>query len=217
MNLTIQNTDDGSKTVYSEAYKETYHSVNGAITESMHVFINAGFRICKQNPLHILEIGFGTGLNVFLTLIEAQKQGIPVEYQSIELFPLESAIFEHLGYAKSLSFDESLFKAIHDAPWDSEVEISPRFQLHKIKADLLKFNFTDNYDLIYFDAFSPVTQPELWSEEIFGKLFEHMNEGGILTTYCAKGIVRRTLEKIGFKTERLPGPPGKREMLRATK
>lgn len=217
MNLTLQNTGDGSNTIYSEAFKETYHSVNGAVTESMHVFINAGFKMYKQDPLHILEIGFGTGLNAVLTLMEAQKDNIVVEYQSIELFPLENIMVQSLGYGEFLSSEKNMFQALHDAPWNGKVDITPWFQLHKIKTDLLTFNFSDPYDVVYFDAFSPVTQPELWTEEVFEKLFNHMNNGGILTTYCAKGIVRRTLQKVGFKTERLPGPPGKREMLRATK
>ena len=215
MNLTIQNTDDGSKTIYSEAFKETYHSVNGAITESMHVFINAGFNYCQRNPIHILEVGFGTGLNAYLTLLEAQKHNITVEYQSIELYPLKSELYK--DYASSLSSDGNLLLAMHDAPWGCATEISHGFKLQKKKTDLLLFVPSTNYDLVYFDAFSPVTQPELWTEDVFRKIIDSMNEGSILTTYCAKGIVRRTLQKVGFKTERLPGPPGKREMLRGSK
>ena len=183
----------------------------------MHVFINTGFRTCTKNPVHIFEVGFGTGLNAFLTLIEAQKQSITVNYQSIELFPLEKNVFDNLDYADFLASNNIIFKALHEAPWNNKTQILPCFQLTKIKEDLLNFNFSENYDLVYFDAFSPATQPELWSEEIFDKLFKHLNEGGILTTYCAKGAVRRSLQNVGFKTERLPGPPGKREMLRATK
>ena len=214
MNLTIQNTDDGSKTIYSEAFKETYHSVNGAITESMHVFINTGFNVCKRNPMKIFEVGFGTGLNALLTLQEAKRQNIAIEYDSIELYPLESEVYNQLAYCAN---EPDLLKSMHDAPWEREIEISSGFLLHKMRDDLVKFYPTDTYDLVYFDAFSPVTQPELWTEEVFEKIFAHMNNGGILTTYCAKGVVRRTLEKVGFKTERLPGPPGKREILRARK
>lgn len=217
MNLTLQNTTDGSKTLYSENFKETYHSVNGAVTESMHVFINAGFRVCKQNPVHIFEVGFGTGLNAFLTLIEAQKQCIEVDYHSIELFPLDEKVYDNLGYHTFLAANITEFKAMHKAAWDSKTEILQGFQLTKIKEDLLKYPFAQCYDLVYFDAFSPATQPELWNEEVFVNLFNHLNSGGILTTYCAKGSVRRTLQKAGFVTERLPGPPGKREMLRAMK
>jgi tRNA U34 5-methylaminomethyl-2-thiouridine-forming methyltransferase MnmC len=215
--LTLQNTTDGSKTLYSDTFKETYHSANGAVTESMHVFIEAGFRTCKRNPLRIFEVGFGTGLNAFLTFIETQRLEIEVEYHSIELFPLENNILNQLEYARFLNSGTDTLNAIHRGPWDKKIEISPGFQLLKIRRDLLKFNFQENYDLVYFDAFSPSTQPELWSEEVLKKLYNHLNEGGILTTYCAKGAVRRTLEKVGFRTERLPGPPGKREMLRATK
>ena len=217
MNLTIQNTKDGSNTIYSEVFKETYHSINGAITESMHVFIREGLSICKRNPIRIFEVGFGTGLNALLTLIESQRLAIQIEYEAIELYPIENDLYNHLGYEELLAFNKPRFKAIYEASWDKRIEILSSFHLLKIQGDLLKFNPVSNYDLIYFDAFSPVTQPELWTEEIFKKLYTQLNIEGILTTYCAKGVVRRTLEKVGFKTERLPGPPGKREILRAIK
>ena len=215
--LTVQNTTDGSQTLYSEKFNETYHSVNGAVTESMHVFIDAGMKVSMHKKLQIFEVGFGTGLNAFLTLIEARKQYIHVNYYSIELYPIPQDVFETLNYADLLESDKALFKAMHTTPWNTSVQIAPDFELTKINADLLIYSHSSMYDLVYFDAFSPAIQPDLWSEEVFEKLYEHMNNEGILTTYCAKGSVRRTLQKVGFKTERLPGPPGKREMLRAVK
>jgi tRNA U34 5-methylaminomethyl-2-thiouridine-forming methyltransferase MnmC len=183
----------------------------------MHVFINAGLRVCVKNPIHIFEVGFGTGLNALLTLIEAEKQHVHIGYQSIELFPIDQKLYQSLDYSSPLAMPKDLFEALHTAPWNKKTEILPGFELKKTQADLLTAQLEDTFDVVYFDAFSPVTQPGLWTEEIFDKIYNQMNEGGILTTYCAKGIVRRTLEKTGFKTERLPGPPGKREMLRAIK
>lgn len=217
MSLSIQHTNDGSKTLYSKVFKETYHSINGAVTESLHVFIDAGFKSMKKSEITILEIGFGTGLNALLTLLEAQHSGIVVNYESVELYPLESEVYDHLNYEQLLPSSQLMLKAMHDASWNKEVAITANFRLHKVKEDLLHFSPTTCFDLIYFDAFSPATQPELWTEDIFRKTANHTNEGGVLTTYCAKGAVRRTLQKVGFTTERLPGPPGKREMLRATK
>jgi tRNA U34 5-methylaminomethyl-2-thiouridine-forming methyltransferase MnmC len=213
----IETTGDGSQTVYSEQFQEGYHSVHGAVTESEHIFIDAGFRVCQRGNIRIFEAGFGTGLNAYLTFIEAAKRNVTVDYRSIELFPLDTSVIDQLNYPEFLASDTAVFKVMHDVSWNSATEISTGFCLRKIKADLLEFEPVDDFDLVYFDAFSPVQQPALWSEAIFKKLYTHMSEGGILVTYCAKGIVRRTLEKVGFVTERLPGPPGKREMLRARK
>jgi tRNA U34 5-methylaminomethyl-2-thiouridine-forming methyltransferase MnmC len=215
--ITIQTTSDGSKTVYSEEFQETYHSIHGAVVESTHVFIDAGFKACNKNPVNIFEVGFGTGLNAFLTFIEVERHKISVNYQTIELLPLDKSITDYLEYPELLSSDLSVFRAMHDALWNETTEITSLFRLKKIKADLIDFKTVERYDLVYFDAFSPARQPELWSEEIFRKLFNQLTIGGILTTYCAKGNVRRTMEKVGFKTERLPGPPMKREILRARK
>jgi tRNA U34 5-methylaminomethyl-2-thiouridine-forming methyltransferase MnmC len=213
----LKTTADGSQTLYSEMFHESYHSIHGAVTESVHVFINAAFNQCDKDHVSIFEVGFGTGLNAYLTYIEAKKRNVTVSYHSIELFPLEDIITRQLEYAQFLSADNNIFRALHDAPWHEEVMISDRFLLKKIRGDLLEVTLTDMYDLVYFDAFSPVQQPELWTEPVFKKLYDCMNEGGIFATYCAKGIVRRTLNKVGFTTERLPGPPGKHEMLRAIK
>lgn len=217
MKLTIQNTTDGSQTLYSEQFNETYHSVNGAVTESMHVFIDAGFKAVVKNRLQVFEVGFGTGLNALLTLQEARKLNKDVRYHAIELFPVSNEVFEKLDYAVFTGEDKDLFYAMHNSTWNTEIQLSPIFLLTKVNDNLLNYKHSAMYDLVYFDAFSPAIQPELWGEEVFRRIYEHMNPDGILTTYCAKGIVRRTLQLLGFTTERLPGPPGKREMLRATK
>jgi tRNA U34 5-methylaminomethyl-2-thiouridine-forming methyltransferase MnmC len=213
----IKTTADGSKTVFSERFQESYHSVNGAVTESLHVFINAGLLECEKGMLNIFEVGFGTGLNAYLTYIEAKKRDMQVTYHAVELYPLEDSVISSLDYPEILHADANIFSALHGAPWEETMMISKYFALKKMKSDLVTIELIDQYDLIYFDAFSPAQQPELWDEIIFTKLYRHLNIGGILTTYCAKGDVRRTLKKIGFIMERLPGPPGKHEMLRGKK
>jgi tRNA U34 5-methylaminomethyl-2-thiouridine-forming methyltransferase MnmC len=215
--MSIKTTADGSKTVFSETFQECYHSINGAVTESMHVFIDAGYRACDKDSISIFEVGFGTGLNAYLTYLEAKKHNIGVNYHAIEMFPLEDFLIAMLDYPEFLSTDMDAFRVFHDSTWNKTVMVSSNFSFKKIKSDLLKIDFTEKYDLVYFDAFSPNQQPELWTEFVFKKLFDQMNSGGILTTYCAKGDVRRTLNKVGFTVERLPGPPGKHEMLRARK
>ncbi len=211
----LQITNDGSSTLFSPDLNECYHSVNGAITESIHVFIHAGldaFHSLKEE-LNILEIGFGTGLNALLTMLEADKIQKTIHYTSIELFPVSHEITTNLNYENA----DGLFSKMHECEWNQPICISNLFFLNKICADFTTYQFEEKYDVVYFDAFSPDVQPEMWTEDIFQKLFDCMNTGGIMTTYCAKGQVRRNMQHAGFKTERLPGPPGKREMLRGTK
>ena len=169
------------------------------------------------NP-RVLEIGFGTGLNAFLTLLEAEKSQRAIHFTSIERFPLSEDIVRELAYPETIAPEEcEKFYALHTAPWNQEVKISPYFTLHKIEGDFTHFSFSECYDVVYFDAFAPEKQPEMWSQPLFDNLYRQMNPGGILTTYCAKGVVRRMLQAAGFTVE-LPGPPGgKREILRATK
>jgi tRNA U34 5-methylaminomethyl-2-thiouridine-forming methyltransferase MnmC len=217
LSLTIKITEDNSHTVYSERFQETYHSIHGAIIESRHVFIEACFKECRQNPVRIFEAGFGTGLNAYLTLQEAEKEHIHVDYHAIELYPLAKSMVFRLNFGELLPSGDEYFQLMHEIPWGQRIAISPYFHLKKIADDLLETKITDDFDLVYFDAFSPVSQPELWTKEVFEKLYKQMNKGGILTTYCAKGVVRRTMNDVGFITERIPGPPGKREMLRALK
>lgn len=217
--ITLETTADGSNTLFVPELDEHYHSIKGALTESEHIFIQMGLNHSQVLQPYILEIGFGTGLNAFLTMLEAEKQQRQICFTSIERFPLEEAIVRKLAYPEKIAPEESeKFYALHKAPWNQAVKLSPYFTLHKIKGDFTHFTFHEHYDVIYFDAFAPEKQPEMWSQFLFNSLYQQLNAGGILTTYCAKGVVRRMLQTAGFKVERLPGPPGgKREILRATK
>ena len=203
-------TADGSKTLYSDKFGEHYHSLSGAAGETNHVFIEAGYLSSMADPVSVLEIGFGTGLNAWLTLQQAVKLQRQTYYESIELYPI------HKNTICELS-DDAIFRYLHTAAWEQPIEITPCFVLHKRKSDLLQTVFTRKFDVVYFDAFSPAVQPEMWSRNIFTNLYYAMTTGAILTTYCAKGEVRRTMQNAGFAVERLPGAVGKREMLRARK
>jgi len=219
-NFEIITTGDQSPTVRHPRFGETYHSTYGALTESRHVFIEAGMRyFLDQFPersfLRIFEMGFGTGLNALLTLLEAHRRTVKVHYTSIEKFPLDN-VDDLASYLSS--GERHLFAALHASPWDETVEISPGFILEKRLGDIHSWAWPAGvYDVIYYDAFSPRTQPELWTPALFRAMFEALRPGGIWVTYVAKGQVRRDLQAAGFEVERLPGPPGKREMLRAVK
>lgn len=219
----IEITADGSHTLFVPSMDEHYHSVNGAQTEAEHIYINYGLRKSEASPLHVLEIGFGTGLNAFLTILEAQKIDKKVRYTSLELYPLSVETVRQLNYASTICPEKSeLYYDLHRASWNEWIEINDEFSLLKLHTDYtLPANFSlwqkDKYDVIYFDAFAPEKQPEMWSQELFDALYQSTNDNGILMTYCAKGVVRRMLQSSGYLVERLPGPPGKREVLRATK
>lgn len=212
--MEIRKTKDGSETIWSETYQQTYHSVFGAVTESKHVFIEAGFNQIQADPVNIFEMGFGSGLNAILTLEEAKKKNIRVRYHSIELHPVSSGIVKQYRVDAELV---NIFQHIHEMDWDREMEVTPWFTLMKIHGDLNLWNPEFSYHLVYFDAFSPESQPELWAQPVFEKIHKMLHPGGILTTYCAKGSVRRNMIAAGFQVERLSGPPGKREMLRGRK
>lgn len=214
--IAIQTTADGSSTLYRPDMDEHYHSTNGSVTEAMHVYIATGLQACTKTPRSVLEIGFGTGLNAILTYLEAEKSQQPVHYTTCELYPLPLTTIQQLNFGLSEQATNVLHQ-LHSCAWDSSQTIAPFFTLHKRKTDLTQLNIEGNYDVIYFDAFGPDKQPEMWTESIFEHLYKITNPGGILVTYCAKGAVRRLLQSVGYTTERLPGPPGKREMLRATK
>lgn len=217
--MEIKTTADGSVTLFTPQFGETYHSINGAVTESVHVFINAGLKQISEKSVHILEIGFGTGLNAYLTKLESEKLKIAVHYFSLEKFPIEDKIYKSLNYSVlGESWNENLFLQMHRCNWEVECPFGEYFKLTKLKQDLLDLECTTNtFHVVYFDAFSPVHQPELWTISVFEKLYKSMVSGGVLTTYCSKGEVRRNMQFVGFKVERIPGPPGKREMLRARK
>lgn len=214
-------TEDGSTTIHLPEWDEQYHSKHGAIQEAYHVFIEMGFFYFLKNnnpdPLKILEIGFGTGLNTFITLIEAKKNTTKVEYTGIEAYPIETFEIEKLNYPSELKASSEIFSQLHLCPWEKMTEISKIFSVLKRKQFFSEIEETDAYHIIYFDAFGARVQPELWTEAIFKKMYNALKMEGVLVTYSAKGSVRRAMQEVGFTVERLPGPPGKREMLRGTK
>ncbi|MDF4202360.1 tRNA (5-methylaminomethyl-2-thiouridine)(34)-methyltransferase MnmD [Maribacter sp. SA7] len=219
MKREIITTGDGSKTIQIMDWQEQYHSKHGAIQEAYHVFIKSGLDLFKDQELNILEIGFGTGLNAFITLIEYEKRNLQINYTGVEAYPVSAEELDQLNYLEEL---ESLsrkddFNLMHASAWGQKIEITSSFHLTKQQKLFKEINDINTYDLIYFDAFGARVQPELWTVEIFQIMFNAMKSGGYLVTYAAKGSVRRAMLEVGFLVERLPGPPGKREMLRAKK
>ena len=216
----IRNTEDGSTTIYVPGLGENYHSIHGAVQESNHVFIEAGLKQVKNiQPVKILEMGFGTGLNCLLTYLNMPD--IKIEYYAVEKYPVEQNMVLQLNYPENLYLNQQqtdFFNWIHTSRWDQGVvNEQANFKLIKDKSDFLEIEPAQIFNLVYFDAFAPEVQPKLWTSEVFKKIFDLMETGGILTTYCAKGQVRRNMIEAGFEVERLPGPPGKRQMIRAVK
>lgn len=211
----LQMTADGSHTLFQPEINEHYHSVNGAIQESGHVFIEAGFRQLDIPSIRVFEVGFGTGLNAFLTMIETMKrEAVHVTYYAVEKYPLELDLVRQLNYGYPFP---DLFLKLHEAEWEKPQQITDGFTLCKMLCDSNSCELPEDINLIYFDAFAPDKQPEMWNREIFNALYAKTAPGGVLTTYCAKGAVRRMMQEAGYTVERIPGPPGKREMLRARK
>lgn len=221
MERKIIKTGDGSNSIHIPEWNEHYHSIHGAIQESEHVFIKYGLKpVFKKFPnqhLHILEMGFGTGLNAFISSIESYKKRKPIYYTAIEAYPVGMDIIEKLNYSKLLDVSNTGFMELHKSSWGENNQISECFNLTKIKTLFEEVNFKDEFHLIYYDAFGARVQPELWTAMIFKKMFKALKKEGVLVTYSAKGSVRRALKQVGFMIERLEGPPGKREMLRVTK
>ena len=214
----LHKTLDGSHTLYVKELDEYYHSIHGAVNESIHIFINSAFSYHQGNNVRIFEMGLGTGLNAFLTMIRAEEEQRNVVYHAIEKYPLSLQIVKQLNYAELFVGSKiQLFDQIHSSEWEKDIQLTEYFTFRKIKADMVSFELTNEYDIIYFDAFAPDKQPDLWSGDIFRKLFDSMISSGILTTYSSKVSVRRAMESCGFLIEKLPGPPGKREMIRAVK
>lgn len=214
-------TNDGSPTLYVAELDEHYHSIHGAFNESMHVFINAGLlhQIQLKSALKILEVGLGTGSNVLLTNTILAQYTAQVQYDALEPFPINAANIAILATENLQQYGATIpqFKAIHEQLPQIPLPISEHLTFRVFNEKLEEVILEQGYDLIYFDAFGPRAQPEIWSIENFKKLYDCLNTNGTLVTYCAKGEVRRTMQTVGFEVERLPGPPGKREMLRATK
>jgi len=218
----IITTADGSHTILSEEYREHYHSVYGAIGESKHIYIENGLKpaIFNNNVLNILEIGFGTGLNAFLTLIEIINQKASINYTTIEPFPINKSLISKLNYPKKVndSFLRKEFYKIHNAEWNKMIEILPCFSLFKINKKLQETDLPFNtYDVVYFDPFSPKNQPDLWTSEVFEMIYKVMKNNSTLITYSAKGSVKRILKSSGFVVQNIEGPFGKREITRAIK
>jgi len=217
----IINTDDNSHTIQINNSSVTFHSTKGAIQESNHVFITTGLKwYAKKFPdntnIRIFEVGFGTGLNALLTAIFAKNFVLNIDYQSIDLFPLSKEVYNKLNFAQILA-EEKLYSKIMTATWDEEIQITDLFKLLKINTDFQSFIPRDSFDIVYFDAFAPEDQPELWTEKVFEKVFHFLNKDGVLVTYCSKSIIQKRLKYVGFSLEKLQGPPGKREIIRAIK
>ena len=210
-------TEDGSSSIYIEEMDEHYHSTHGAIQEANHVFISNGLKRIKKNNVNIFELGFGTGLNAFLTLIHGSDK--IVSYDAIEAFPVENELLQNLNYVEEIGGEfDSYFQKIHSAKWEIPTEISRFFELHKIQSKIQNYNIKANhYDVIYFDAFGPRAQSEMWNKVILQKMYDALASGGELITYCAQGQFKRDLKSLGFEVVALPGPPGKREMTVAIK
>lgn len=215
--VSIVATNDGSHTIQLQNKNVTYHSINGAIQETNHVFINAGLKYLIEQGytnINLLEVGFGTGLNVLLSVTNAINQKIFCN--TIEPFPLDSSIIQKLNYGTVLQ-QQNLFDMLHNSAFDLEIKVNSNFTLLKSNCYLQSFESTKKFNLVYFDAFAPDDQPELWTEEVFTKVYNFMQPNAVLVTYCSKGIVNRTMKHVGFAIQKLQGPPGKREMIRATK
>jgi tRNA U34 5-methylaminomethyl-2-thiouridine-forming methyltransferase MnmC len=215
----IITTSDGSHSLINTDLQETYHSVHGAIQESKHVFINAGFTFwADRNPgkkVRILEMGFGTGLNALLTLLECGRTATSVHYESWEMLPLELPVVRQLNYGSVLDSPREFLK-LHEVPWEQPSLISPGFTLHKHEGDIQHVSWSDaSFDIIFYDAFAPGKQPYLWSTDLLRKITNTLVPGGVWVTYCAKGQVKRDLRSFGLTVETLPGAPGKKEMIRA--
>ncbi|WP_348747837.1 tRNA (5-methylaminomethyl-2-thiouridine)(34)-methyltransferase MnmD [Tenacibaculum sp. 190524A02b] len=209
-------TSDGSTTIHLPEWNEQYHSKHGAIQEAYHVFIKHGLNYMNKDSISILEIGFGTGLNCFITFLETKKK---INYTGIEAYPVPPEEINKLNYINNLKVENqaAIFSKIHEVAWERKTKITDDFSLVKQQKFFKDIDNNNEFDLIYFDAFGARVQPELWTEKIFGKMYNALKNEGVLVTYSAKGSVRRAMQSVGFTVERLPGPPGKREMLRAIK
>lgn len=219
MKREIIHTSDGSTTIHIIDWDEHYHSRHGAIQEAYHVFIDNGLSVVKEKKLSVLEMGLGTGLNAFITLLEAKKRQLNIDYVGIEAYPVLQEELEQLNFVKALEVPDQQrnFNKIHTCSWEKVCRLTDHFSILKKQKDFRDVMDMDCFDLIYFDAFGARVQPELWTETVFRSMFNALRAEGILVTYAAKGSVRRAMLAVGFRVERLPGPPGKREMLRAIK
>ena len=218
MERSLKITEDGSHTLFVNDLDEPYHSIHGALQESMHVFIEQGLQYVTGQSLRILEVGFGTGLNALLTLSESIRLKMDIYYHAVEKYPVTDSEYKLLNYEKCISpSPKGILNKIHSCSWGRPEKISDHFILLKEETDFRQMNPPPGINLIYFDAFSPDKQPKLWTNEVFGLIEGVTDTGAVLVTYSSRGTVRRTLNSCGFDVHKVPGPPGKREMIRAIK
>jgi tRNA U34 5-methylaminomethyl-2-thiouridine-forming methyltransferase MnmC len=211
-------TDDGCHSLYVPSLDEHYHSTHGAFNEAMHVFIQHGFR-ATTGAISILEVGFGTGLNAWLTCLEAETAKRAVNYVGLETYPLPNDVTSKLNYTNFSDQEnaQQTFQDIHQVRWETPQKISKDFELTKTETSLHEIDFENQFDVIYFDAFGPRKQPDMWTIPVFEKMYQALKKDGFLVTYCAQGQVKRNMKAAGFVIENLPGPPGKREMTKGIK
>lgn len=221
MSNSLITTEDGSHSLISDKFGVGYHSKHGAIQETQHVFINAAlrFKAAIQKELSILDMGFGTGLNAYMTFLEATMRKFNVHYTAIEAYPISSEEAATLNYSTVLNIEEFKedFLKMHRHEWSQEISLSDYFHFIKHKMRFEALEYEDQFDIIYFDAFAPAAQPELWEEDMLKSMYKALKKNGVFVTYCAKGTVKRGMKAVGFQVETLPGPPGKREMTRGLK
>jgi len=210
-------TNDGSHSIYNPEVNETYHSKHGAIVEAEYVFIKNGLLAENKKQFNILEVGFGTGLNALLTAQKAQQKNIAINYHGIELYPVLKESYSQLNFTELIGEEKKELLQLHECNWEQEHVINNFFKLTKNEIALENYTSKTKFDIIYFDAFSPEKQPKLWTTEIFQNMYDLLNKDGFLVTYCAKGVVKRTMKAVGFEIIVLDGPPGKRQMTRANK
>ncbi len=219
MRREISVTSDGSTTIHLTDWDENYHSKHGAIQEAKHVFIKNGLSLFDHKSISILEIGFGTGLNALITLIEAKNLNLKIDYVGVESYPISNDEVVAMNYIEELNAqkESAIFETMHSSVWEQRIPLTSEFSLTKRKQFIETIEDVEAFDLIYFDAFGYRVQPELWSTEVFAKMYTALKPNGILVTYAARGVVKRSMLEVGFTVEKLEGPPGKREMFRARK
>ncbi len=215
--IKLVQTEDGTSTFFNQVLKEHYHSIHGSYTESMHVYINTGLRYISRRELVVFEVGFGSGLNALLTLIESLVRGIKIHYLTIEKYPITEALWSKFILPNQIQHYRDYFLTLHRSDWNRDVHITNNFVLHKIEDDWTGYELDKALDLVYYDAFSYDKQPQMWAKDRFDMLYQNMRIGGVLTTYAAKGVIKNNMRLAGFKVERLPGAPGKRHIVRALK
>lgn len=218
--LQILTTKDGSQTLLNSDLNSTYHSRHGALTESEHIFIHKGLEKVLEKgvtKVTLLEMGFGTGLNALLTALQAERQHISIDYHTLELYPVPQSVWMQYQLPPKLAQSRHLFEKLHQATWNTHAAISPQFTITKHHVSLLDFKPSTHFNLVYYDAFEPETQPQLWTQDVFERIFSWLQPAAVLATYCCKGYVRRNMLGAGFEVSKESGPPGKREIIVATK